>query len=207
MRKLLASGYAAPRFLMGALCAGAVGLSACGTGNEPFSTLGDSLQTPTLALPLTANTVTQNSTFLVFGQYGATQADKSVSDGFDMSVTTQLITAPERTIVAPAAGLVVAVDAGIDAGTSMVTIQHSPRLTTRLNRVANVTALKPGDYVAAGAPLGTALANSLNFVRMTVIYDGAIVCPYGYLSQEARVQANTYLRSVNLVTTLPPCLL
>jgi hypothetical protein len=149
-------------------CLGA-SLVGCGQGSDPLSSLGDPNQAISLSSPV-ANTAVNGTNFTAFST-----AHPSLEWVFIASLASVAVTAP-------AAGIVSAVDATVNAAS--VTIYHNSRMSTLVSKLGSITA-RVGDVVTQGQQLGT-LNSATPTLAYAVLLDGAAICPLSFLSAEAR---------------------
>jgi hypothetical protein len=148
------------RALLLFLLAGALG---CGSGSEPFSTLGDDPNTfVALSFPFTS--------FTPGGVFPFGQPPTQDAIGFTVGGSTI-----EARAAAP--GLVA------ETSTTSVTVLHTPAYATRIFGLATVTA-RLGDYVTTNQSLGIGAPSTL--VQFQVLVNGTPVCPASFLSSAAR---------------------
>ncbi len=146
-------------------------ISACGTGNDPVVVLGDPSVTPTLALPFSTNVTVGTPTYYT-----------SANPTFQWTFSTNT----SISITSPSAGLITAVDTTPELAS--VTIQHTPRFSTRLRKMGTVIG-KVGDFIAQGSPVGV-MGTGLQ-LEMTFYRDGATICPYTYFTGDSLNYINT----------------
>lgn len=166
----------------------------CGSGLEPISVLGDPSQSlvGTIALPIASNVFNTVAPF------------SSSNDGFDYSYTLgrlPTVTATSVVYSAPANGWVTAIDSS--SGFPIITLFHNSHLSTRI-KIFTTTNVRVGDFVTAGQALGTLTLNLLtatSLLHLSVIADGAVVCPYSYLNTAARTDSNTIFAQVTGTTS------
>lgn len=129
-------------------------------GTDPWYGVGDVTATPQVTLP---------------ASFAPTTGHSSSNSGWLMSPTIGTL------LAAPAAGLVSAVTQGTTANTVSVTLYHNARISTRISEIQS--SVRPGDYYAAGASVGTATGGSMRF---EVLVEGTSVCPYSFLTAASK---------------------
>ena len=148
-------------------------LTACGSGNDPMTLLGDPSVMPELALPL--------SSVNVIDPYSST------TEGF---VFYAPITTP---VLAPVSGVITDVNTSLDGNAVAITIVSNAEVYTRIRRLTSPSSLRVGDYVAANQQIGTFSTTS---VIVSVYVDGTLKCPYSYFTQDARTSMNGHFSAV-----------
>jgi len=129
-------------------------LMGCGSASDPLLSLGDDTKNVAFALP--------------------SSSGGSVTGFFSTNLPAFTVTTGSGVVAAPAAGLV------IETSSTSVTIRHNNQIASTLSSITSVSA-RPGDFVAAGANLGTSFS-----VVWTVSENGTAVCPYTFLSSTVR---------------------
>lgn len=151
-------------------------LAACGSGVDPVSILGDTVSTPSLALPVTNVNIGQVKGF------------SALVDGFEFLSATNA----GQNVTAPAEGTIIAIDN--DGTNYSVTVMHNSRFITRLSMMPvtqSSVLVRVGDRVPAGQPLATVTVGLNSTVaRLSVFVNGAAVCPDSYLQSNARTDIN-----------------
>lgn len=152
----------------------------CGSGTEPFSTLGDPSRAQvagglTLPQPFTAPTLMTPFS--------------SASDG--IAITGFVTDTAAR---APASGLVIATDA------TNVTILHNVHLVSRINLGTGTVSVPVGTYVTSASQIGTYAANINVTAKLSVFVDGVAMCPLSYLNTESRTYITQRLSNQNPCT-------
>ena len=174
----------------------ALGLSACGQGTDPYKLMNDSSRNintvPALLFPVdtaTAGIVTPTITPF-----------SSSNDGIDLNWSMGTLTAVN--VRAPAAGVVTEVAVVENTNQYRMTIYHTPVYSTRVSKLATLSAIRVGDPVIAGQLIGT-VTNVSPSIHFTVLANGAAVCPYSYLDADGKSKINTASQTMGLGTY--PC--
>jgi len=168
------------KLLISALCLGAMG-AGCGTaGNDPVAVLGDPMITPTLLLPFSNSIASATQSLYTSGH-----------DNFEWTFFANQTVS----VGAPAEGLVVEADSSV-AGASYIVIYHNARVSTRLSKLAAIS-VRPGDRVVAGQVIGS----STTTLQFYVVQEKSSVCPYTFITPEARLYINQRLLSGSVPCT------
>ncbi len=130
----------------------------CGSASDPLLSLGSN-DNPSLSFPGVVSAVT--GTF-------------STSNPF------LLFSLNAGAVLAPGPSLV------LEVSTTSVTLRHNTRITSTISGMSTVSA-RPGDFIAAGSTLGTALGT----VQWSIQENGIAVCPVSFLSANVRASAGT----------------
>lgn len=146
-------------------------LSGCG-GSHPVDVLGDPNQDIKLSLPMNL-------------------ADISLIDEYTTNApyfTLQYLNTFQSTVVySSGAGTVSEVKTVDNAGYT-ITIFHNTHITSQISHLGSST-VREGDKVDVGTMLGISYSG-LQTVLLSIYYDGLQVCPYSYLTDDARAIVN-----------------
>lgn len=135
-------------------------LTSCGQVNAPLNVIGDPSTIPELALP------TVNAAF------GSLQS----TSGFVFNTTGVPIISPANGVIA-------------EQTATSVTIIHSGRLSSRMVFGGVIsTIVRTGDFVQAGQQISQGNFGG-STITFSTILDGKTVCPWSFLTQNARQNA------------------
>lgn len=160
-----------------------IGVTACGSGNEPVGNLGDPSKIPvgTMDLPLASQF---NSLIQLVTPFSSSSPYFTISssNGF-----TGFTVVPIR---APATGMVSAAVVG-----QSITIMVTPRVSVQVSNVN--TSVQVGNYVTQDQQIGTA-ANLTGQMQFSVYVDGTAVCPLSFLNGTARSSLISFYSNNNI---------
>jgi hypothetical protein len=139
----------------------------CGNGNDPLTITGTGGELISISLPGESAII------------GTTNVQYALANSPDYYTVTFSTIA---TVTAPANGFVENLEADSSVGQA-VTIYHNSHFKSRIS-LPNTATVRTGDYVTAGSQIGT--INAGGVIRYSLIQDGALTCPYGYMTQASR---------------------